>query len=53
MKNIVIVAESGSDINQELAEQYDIAIYETLAPPLTYKIEPNREKITLCGKEML
>jgi len=26
MKNIVIVAESGSDINQELAEQYDIAI---------------------------
>ena len=26
MKNIVIVAESGSDINQELAKQYDIAI---------------------------
>ena len=26
MKNIVIVAESGSDINQELAKEYDIAI---------------------------
>ena len=34
-------------------EQYDIAIYETLAPPLTYKIEPNREKTRFFVKEML